>query len=132
MYLIDEAMSVNRKLQFVYESDTWSRLLLFLLDENNLLKSRLAEILNNGCNDQGIEVMEVFQTGFLKIDNMIGFLRNELYELNIMLVNCSVDNNKLLKEIPDKSLQIRHNVSVTEAAFIQLRIKFLLYNSQSI
>jgi hypothetical protein len=52
--------------QLQYESDTWKRILGFMIDENIHLKHRITEILKNGFDKSQLEGLEQFQNSFIK------------------------------------------------------------------
>ena len=113
--------------QLQYESDTWKRLLGFLLDENIHLKNRLSEALKNGFDRNLLEEMENFQTRFIKEDERIRLLRHELVELDKLLIRDIFDDGKIIKEINTKLKKLRNNIVIAENEFGKLKIEFHSY-----
>jgi hypothetical protein len=68
--------------QLEYESDTWKRLLGFMIEENIHLKNRLIEILNSISDKNLLGEMENFHSRFIKQDDLINLLRNDVVDLS--------------------------------------------------
>ena len=86
----------NKINQLQVEVNTWKRLLNFFRDENVYLKNRLSEILKNGFDRKLLEEFENFQTKFINQDEVISFLRNDIADLDKLLLNEKLrDRNKL-------------------------------------
>ena len=64
--------------QLVFESDTWKRNLAFMTEENIRLKSRLSEILQKKMDKTLLPRAEEFHNSFLKHDDLIKVLRNDI------------------------------------------------------
>ena len=121
-------MSENPKInQLQVEVNTWKRLLNFFSDENVCLKNRLSEILKNGFDRKLLEEFENFQTKFIKQDEMITFLRNDIAELDKLLLNEKLDIGKNENTIDRKLEHLRKNITNSEGRFFQLQINFNTY-----
>ena len=68
--------------QLQFESDTWKRLLVFMMDENIHLKNRLSEVLKDQFDKNLLVEVEGFQNNFIKEDELIGLMRNDVAELD--------------------------------------------------
>src|SRR6478672_10328077 len=88
--------------QLEYEADTWKRLLSFMMDENIHLKNRLSEFLRHTFAKNYLEEIENFQSRFLKQDELICLLRNDLAEVEKLLVREILVDGKILDEINRK------------------------------
>ncbi len=118
--------------QLQYESDTWKRLLGFIMDENIHLKYRLSEVLKDKFNKNLLEEVEIFQSRFLKEDALIGLLRNEVVELDKLLVREIFEDSRIIKEIDRKLKKLRNNIIIAEKQFGKLKSEFNNYLSENI
>jgi len=109
-----------RQLQF--ECDTWKRMLSFMVDENIHLKNRLSEILSDQQQNQLLNEIEDYQTRFLKIDELIRILRNDVAELeqSIKEKQDSADN----PSINNKLSRIRLNIPLVERQLERMKMDF--------
>ena len=120
--------------QFRHENDTWKRVLSFLTEENVILKNRLSEILQSKdeCNNEFLEQVEYFQNNFLKQDEIIGFLRMEVSEQTVSLVEALMNNPEELKQVQKKQKQLREELENAERNFNKLKVEFNNYLSQAL
>jgi hypothetical protein len=123
----DRYMSEFKLKQLQYESDTWKRTLGFMIDENIHLKQRIADILKNGFNRTQLEAMEQFQNNFIKEDELIGLMRNEVSEFDKLIIKEIFEDGKIVNDIYKKLNQIRHNITVAEGQFSKLKQEFNYY-----
>jgi len=109
-----------RQLQF--ECDTWKRMLSFMVDENIHLKNRLSEILSDQQPNQLLNEIEDYQTRFLKIDELIRILRNDVAELeqSIKEKQDTTDN----PSINNKLSRIRLNIPLVERQLARMKMDF--------
>jgi hypothetical protein len=124
-------MSDIKLTQLRYESETWKRLLEFMMDENIQLKYRLSDVLKNNFDKQFLEQLENFQSNFVKEDNLISVLRNDVAELDKLLSWEVVEDVKLLKELDKKMKVTRNNINNAETQFSQLKSAFISYLSEN-
>ena len=119
-----------RQLQF--ESDSWKRLLGFIIDENIHLKNRLSEVLKNGFGGNWLEEMETFHNQLVKEDDRIGLLRNEIAELDRLLVREVFEDGRIIKDIDRRLKKLRHNITNTEEQFGKLKLEFNSFLTENI
>jgi len=119
-----------RQLQF--ESDSWKRLLGFIIDENIHLKNRLSEVLKNGFGGNWLEEMEIFHNQLVKEDDRIGLLRNEIAELDRLLVREVFEDGRVIKDIDRRLKKLRHNITNTEEQFGKLKMEFNSFLTENI
>ena len=67
-------MSEVKLRQLKYESDTWKRLLGFVMEENIHLKNRLSEVLKANFDKNLLNDVENFYSEFIRADELIGLL----------------------------------------------------------
>jgi hypothetical protein len=118
--------------QLKYETDTWKRLLGFMMEENSHQKTRLAEILKDKFNKNLLDEIEDFQTRFIKEDELIGLLRSDIAELDKLMAKERLENGKIIKEIDGNLKKIRNNINLAERQFSQLKTEFNSYLSENI
>jgi regulator of replication initiation timing len=118
--------------QLQYESDTWKRVLGFMMEENIYLKNRLSEILKDKFDKNLLEQVEGFQSSFVKEDEMIGLLRNEVAELDKLLVREIFEDGTIIKKVDAKLKHMRHNIKNAEKEFSRLKSDFNNYLSENI
>ncbi|MFN0082154.1 MAG: hypothetical protein ACKVOM_06510 [Ferruginibacter sp.] len=117
--------------QLQYETDTWKRLLCFMLEENIHLKNRLSEVLKDRFNNQLLDELENFQNGFIKEDELISFLRNEVAEIDGELVKEIFLDGKLNKEMDKRIHHLRNILSNAEKRFGKIKMSFNNYLSEN-
>ena len=125
-------MPEHKLRQLQYEIDTWRRLLGFMIDENIHLKNRISAILQNGFQKDLLEGVEDFQTRFLKEDDLIVLLRNEVAELDKLLEREIFEDGKIVKEIDSRLKKLRNNIIIAERQFSRLKLDFNNYLSANI
>lgn len=118
--------------QLQYETETWKRLLGFMTDENIHLKNRLSEILKNKFDKNLLEEVEIFQTNFIKEDEQISLLRNEVAELDKWLVREVFEDGSIIRQVENKLKRLRSNLKNAETHFTKLKIDFNNYLSENI
>jgi len=138
-YLLNTTMNMQmpglKLKQLQYETDTWKRLLGFIEDENILLKTRLSEVLRNSFANSMLEDAELFQTGFIKKDEAISQLRNEIAVIDKLLVREIQENGKLVTPLHNRIKKLRSKIAATERQFGRLKTEFnsfLLENIQEV
>ena len=117
--------------QLQYESDTWKRLLCFIQDENVHLKNRLSEVLHDNFNKNLLEEVESFQNTFLREDELMGLLRNDVAELDKLLVREIFEDGKIIKEIDTRLKKLRNNIITAERQFGNLKLEFNSYLTEN-
>ncbi len=118
--------------QLQYEVDSWKRVLRFLTEENIFLKSRLSVVIKDRFDKRLLIDAEEFQTRFLKKDNLISLLRNEMAELEKLLAIGMFENGILINEIERKFKSLRNNISSTESEFKKMKMEFSSYLAEKI
>ncbi len=118
--------------QLQYEAETWKRLLGFMVDENIHLKNRLSEILKDRFDKNLLDEVESFQSRFVKEDEMIGLLRNEVAELDKLLAREIFEDGSLIHKVDKKLKTLRSNISNAEKQFGKLKTEFNSYLSENI
>jgi hypothetical protein len=118
--------------QLQYETDSWKRLLCFMQEENVHLKNRLSEVLKDRFNKDLLDELESFQSCFIKEDELIGFLRNEVAEIDAEFVKEIFIDGKINKSIDKKINLFRNNLLNAEKRFGKIKLSFNNYLSENI
>lgn len=126
----DDMLELKLK-QLQYETDTWKRLLCFMQEENVHQKNRLSQVLKDKFNNNLLDEVESFQSSFIKEDELIGFLRNEVAEIDGELVKEIFVDGKLNKGISKKIHQLRNNLTNAEKRFGKIKMSFNNYLSEN-
>jgi hypothetical protein len=107
-----------------YETDSWKSRLAFMKEENILFKNKISEILSNGFDRNLLEDVEEFQNRFIKADEVIGLLRNDIAEIDKLLIREIFEDGKILKEIELKFKRFRNHLIVAQRQFDTLKKEF--------
>jgi hypothetical protein len=106
--------------QYRYESETWKRYLQFIQQENNFLKTRLSQVLQQDTDIEFLERAEIFQNKFLSEDETVHLLRQDVHEMEDMLTGSFNEHNTvpidLLKKRQFHKLKTDFNSFVSDAA----------------
>lgn len=96
--------------------------LLFLKEENVMLKNRLADVLKNSFDENLLEEAESFNNDFIREDQRIHLLRNDLAMLDNLLEKNI--NGKAPVEIQAKINDLRNNITIAEDQFEKMQRRF--------
>lgn len=113
--------------QLQHESEAWKRLLGFMTDESIHLKYRLSEVLKDKFDKNLLDELEDFQSKFITKDELIRLLRNDLAELDKLLVREIFDDGNIMKKIGTQLHKLRNNIEVAERQFSKLKSEFNSY-----
>ena len=113
--------------QFQCETDIWKRSLDFMRDENIHLKNRLTEILKNGFDKKLLENLEYFQTRFIKEDERIGLIRDDIAAIDKIILDNFLADDQVVNETNKKLATLRNNVLHAEKQFNELKLEFSNY-----
>lgn len=121
-YLMETKMKLLQ-----YETEACKRSLSFMLDENIYLKNRLSEILKNGFDKKLLDYLEYFQTKFIKEDERIGLLRDDIAGIDKILLYTDTTYCKVVHETDKKLARLRNNILTAEKQFSELKSEFSNY-----
>ena len=114
-------------IQLQYEINTWKRLLSFMSEENIQLKNRLSEVLKNNFDKNLLEEVEIYYTNIIKEDELFILLRNEINELDNLLVRKVFEEEEVLKIFEKKFRRFSNNIKNSEKQFGKLKMNFNNY-----
>lgn len=118
--------------QIEYEFATWNRSLEYIVDGNIHLKNRLSEILKDKFDKYLLEEVDAFQSRFIKEDELISLIRNDIVELNRLTGGGIYEKEKLKPEIDRKLKRIRNNLGIAEERFSLLKADFNNFLTENI
>lgn len=119
--------------QFQYESEAWRRMLAFLLQENAILKTRLAELVHeNMFSEDFLEIAEQYQNRFIQNDQIINFVRTDIAELDKILTRNLHENGLIIKTIAHKQKILRKELTTLENTFNEMKIDFNNYLTETL
>jgi hypothetical protein len=118
-----------KRLQF--ESDAWKRLLCFMMDENVFLKNMLSEILKDEFDKKQLGQIEDFQNRFIKEDEVISLLRNDVAELDKLFKREVFEGGRIIKQVETKLEKMRNNIRIAEKRFSMLKSDFNSYMAEN-
>jgi len=118
--------------QLQHESDSWKRLLAFIMDENVCLKNRLTEVLKDKFNKNLLEDLEYFHSNFVSEDEMIRLLRNDIVELDKLLVKEIFEDGGIIKQVERKLHKLHNDLENIQMQFGKLKLDFNNYLSENI
>lgn len=124
-------MPDGQLIQLQYESDTMKRLLGFMMDENIHLKNRLSEVLKTEFNKNLLDEVELFLSRFIKEDELIGLLRNDLSALDKLLMKNAFEKELIKKEVYKRMKNLANNILTAERQFSKLKLEFNNYLSEN-
>lgn len=118
--------------QLQHESDGWKRLLAFIMDENIHLKNRLTEVLKDKFNKNLLDDLEYFHNNFIREDEMIRLMRNDIVELDELLVKEIFEDGKIIKQVERKLHKLHNDLENIQKQFGKLKFEFNNYLSENI
>jgi hypothetical protein len=113
--------------QVNHESDTWKRIIAFMLEENVYLKNRLSEVLKNEISGESLIELEAFQTNFIKEDQIIISLKNAVIELDKLLIREIFEDGNIEKKLSSEVHHLRQQIELAEQNFSTLKKNFNNY-----
>jgi hypothetical protein len=125
-------MTSVKMIQIQHESDTWKRLLAFMMSENVHLKERLANVLKNDFDKSLLETLEFFQTSFVEEDDRIEKLRKSISILDQLLQREFVEDGKVIPALEKQVRVTRKAISTEESKFSQIKSSFHDYLLENI
>ena len=128
---MEDINNLKRK-QFQHETSTWKRMLDFMQEENIHLKNRLSDVLKESFNKKMLDDVEIFQNNFIKADELIILLKNELAGIEKSLLTkffVPEEMNRAI-EIPIKKMRI--NIDTAEKHFTKMNNDFNNYLSENL
>lgn len=124
---IDTLTSMLQVRKIQSEVEAWKRTLGFLREENVFLKEHLSEVLKESAKSSLLEALEVFQTRFVREDERIALLRNDIADLDRLLIREVYEDGAMARQLAQKTQELRVNMRITEQEFSRLKSEFHQY-----
>lgn len=118
--------------QLQYETDTWKRALAFMSEENIRLKHRLAEVLKDKFEPDLLIWAEAFQNNFIKEDDIIALLHNDIANFDKLLVRELFEDGAIVADVKKRVKGIRAHINTAERDFNKLKLEFNNYLTEYI
>ena len=110
--------------QFQDLFETWKHSLNCRMEENVLLKNKIAEILKNNYDHNSLEEIEEFQTQFIREDELIHSLRRDINELDNFMHSKLPGNGKVEKSFHTKMENMCKDIANSITSFRILKAAF--------
>ena len=94
------------------------------MDENIHLKNRLSEVLKDSSDKNLLCELENFQTQFINKDELINVLRNDVAEIDKLLVKEIFEDGTVTKKVCTELKKLRNNIEAAERQFSKLKSEF--------
>lgn len=125
-------MSALKLKQMQFETDTWKRLVGFMMEENIHLKNRITDILKNDFDNSLLDELENFHTRFIKEDERIALMRNDAAEMDKLLTREIFEDGMIIRQVKHKLRRLRDDILIAEKQFSKLKAEFNSYLSENI
>lgn len=118
-------MKEDKKIrQYIFENEAARRLLEFLLQENAILKTRLAGVLDEMDNSaELLDQVEQYQEWLVQNDHEISFIRKKAVELEKMLVKY-LHEDGTIKAIVLTQKEMRKDLRALDESYRDLKMRF--------
>lgn len=122
-------IKVTNKLdQFHHENMTWVRSLDFFKQENNYLKNRLSEVVDNISDRSFLAQAEHFQNQFIIKDEFVDELKHDVNEQDKILTDRYIKTGNMIDEpVILRQKNLREQMEYLEKDFTTLRNEFNNY-----
>jgi len=118
----------NKLEQFHHENLTWVRSLDFFKQENNFLKNRLSEVVDNTSDKDFLAQAEHFQNQFIIKDEFVDELKHDVNEQEKTLMDRYIKTgNGIDEQVIQRQKNLREQMEYLEKDFTNLRNEFNNY-----
>ena len=113
--------------QLQSKSDSLKQMLGFMMDENSSLKYRLSEVLKEKFDKNMLVEAENYQSYFIKEDELIGLLRNDIAMLDKGLKRMENETEVDIRVMDKKLKSLHKHITTAGNQFCKLRLNFIKY-----
>lgn len=125
-------MSENIVTQFIYETESWRRLLYFYREENVYNRKRLSEILSNTVSEELLERAEYFQDHFVMSDETIHWLMDEIHQ-HIKFLSQNITSGIQTPGLAIRNQQVlKNDILKAEEVLLKLKTEFNNFLAESV
>ena len=107
-----------------YQSNSWKRILYFMTEENIHLKKMVSHLLTNKISKISLEQVEDLYGRFLKNDELIALLRDELTTFDKLIRDTATDHADAWKYTREMCDELTKKFEVVEQQFTSLKYDF--------
>ena len=125
-------MSSQMLKQLLYEIGYWRQLSGFMMEENIHHKNSLSLLLKDNLYESLLDEIDFFHSRFIREDNVIRFLRNNIAELDTLLAGENLTDCLLPDKIQKEIKSLRKNMNNSAADFCVLKNDFNTFLSENI
>ena len=118
--------------QFIYESESWKRLLFFYREENVYYRNRLSELLNDTVTGEILERAEYFQGHFVMSDETIYWFMNEIHQHKKFLSQNIAADIQMLESAIRNQQRLKNNIVKAEEVLMKLKKEFNDFLAESV
>ena len=120
---IMENIKISGLDQFIHENLMWERALNFYKQENNFLKTRLSQVVDNNTDRDFVAMAEQFHNRFLFTDEYIKELCQDI-RLQIELIKKIIPGEQLQENVMNRQQKLRNEMEKFEKDISELKNEF--------
>lgn len=117
-------MSAEMQKQLQFEIGYWRQLLGFMMEENIHHKNSLSMLLKGNLHESLLEEIDSFHSRFIREDNVIRFLRNNIAELDMLSSSENFKGGLLPDDVQKEIKILRKNMTNSSKDFCDLKNEF--------
>lgn len=111
--------------RFLYEINSWKRILLYLMEENLLMKEQLIVVLNSGVTKKLLDVVEYYQSALINEDKVASIFRKDIdLQQQKILLTVSGTFDEKIKPMVQEQKKLRKEIELVERYFNKLKFEF--------
>ena len=121
-------VNISKSQQFQHENQMWSRSIDFYKQENNFLKTRLSEVVDQKNGKDFLALAEHFQNRFIVKDEFLDELNHDINAQDRKLKeNITQAVNSINDKLVKRQDKLRNEMEYLEKDFAQLKNEFNKY-----
>lgn len=119
---------ISKSEQFQHENQMWSRSIDFYKQENNFLKTRLSEVVDQITEKDFLALAEHFQNRFIVKDEFLDELDHDINAQDSLLKGNTIQEVHLMNDkVIKRQDKLRNEMQYLEKDFAQLKNEFNKY-----
>lgn len=129
MFLMKKVIILSQPVigHFLYEAESWQRLLAYQREELFHYKNRLTDLINSSTDGETLQEVERFHEDFLEQDRVVDYLSDELRKQNRLIEQEMYGDGDRLHELELSQLTLRREFEKAEQLFAAVRRRFVQY-----
>lgn len=114
--------------RFLFEIDSWKRILLFLMEESSLLKNELIRILEGNTAKKNLDIVDYYQNALFNEDKVLNMFRKDLTQQEKKITSLSQRNAaEKTTAIVSQQQKLRKDIELIERYFNKLKFEFIRF-----